>query len=1697
MASGSFAFQATSYGQSDVTQPGDPLIASSDNSPGSETGPNAIDNQPTKYLNFDTVGTDPVASGFVVSPSVGMTLVTGLAIQSANDAIERDPKWVRLEGSNDEAPTWEAGAWQTIYEKNDIAGWETLFPDGDRFQTQKFSFGNDKPFLHYRFTVVEVQGAGANSTQYAEIELLGSVMPGDVTQPGDALIASSDNSPGSETGPNAIDDQPTKYLNFDTVGTDPVPSGFVVTPSLGLTRVTGLAMQSANDAIERDPKWVRLEGSNDPAPSWTEGSWEVIYENNEVEAWEVLFPGGDRFKTQAFTFANSKPFRHYRWTVLEVQGAGANSMQIAEVELFGEVMPGDVTSPGDALIASSDNSPGSETAPNAIDGQPTKYLNFDTTGTDPVPSGFVVTPGIGRTVLYGITLQSANDAIERDPKIFRLEGSNDEAPSWETGNWTVIYENDAVQPWTELFPDGDRFQTQTFVFDNLAAYTHYRWTVVEVQGDGANSMQIAEVELLGGPAPKDVTQPGDALIASSDNSPGSETAPNAIDNQPTKYLNFDTTGTDPLPSGLVVTPSVGATTVTGIAIQSANDAVERDPKWIRLEGSNDPTPSWESGSWEVIYENNELPAWTARFQTQEFYFENTASYAHYRFTVEEVQGEGANSTQYAEIELLAVTKGNPCNIARFKTQPVDTPVLLGKGAGAEFFVETNGPWTVQWYKNDEPISGAIQNRYTTDPVGPDNVDDVYTVKLVGCEEEETGVSAPALAYLLDPLENPVSIGLSFAGGGANGAPTRSDDLEVAGDVSQGYWNHLPPDGDGTPNGIQADLLDSLGDESDISVEWAADARWGAGTGTESSMAKLLNGLIEGGGAEDTPATITFSNVPEGSHSVLIYSVARPLEFPNATFKQVQTGEVVAMRQENADEYNPDPSPRQVTSADPADTVGNFVRFDSIRPVDGIVSIEFWDNGEGGSSTINAMQLVLNALFDPPRDGPDTDGDGLPDVWEEGLLGDLSHDGEGDFDGDGLSNADELANKVDPTHVDTDRDGLEDGAEVATHGSNPARADTDGDTLIDSAEVNEHNTDPALADSDGDGALDSVEVNPQFGTDPNNPNSVPNVIVATQSGPWMDPATWGGTAPVAGQKYAALAGIADDIMTTSGSFAGDSLTLIGATLNLAHAGSASGTVVISEGVLESQGSNTFGGELTFIGNCIVDVGNNDLELTAGLVGQDGLTFEGGTVDEPLGNAMINGPASKLNGDITIMGTSVSILSEKGLTGEGNVTLIGGGLALGQAAGFCGDLLLQGDTFILALQADLQIRDIKGLFPDGTVQFSLADFGIADTTLATGDLAEALGLGDDQIFGDGNFVLTQDPDCGVDCGDANADADGDGLSDFDETCVYGTSADNADTDGDGIDDGTEIADATNPKSADSDSDGLSDGDEKTNGTNPLLADTDGDLFSDGVEVDQGTDPTDGGSAPPLFLVRTVVSNGTEIGSLALAESLRDGVISGTETLTFESIINYSDAGDVGAIAGDKPFEGEAVDDFIVHAVGSFEIPADGTYSIGFSSDDGGQLIVDGDVWAAFPGTRGTNHTVASGFLTAGTHTLDALMFERGGGAAFEVYFAEGDFAVDNGEVPAGMVPETIMAVVPSGDGGGGNPGGGGGDAGEIGEVTKSASAVSLSLPAGSTYDVEFSTDLENWSVIATDVTGVYEDSDAARVGAVEGYYRGVAK
>lgn len=167
---------------------------------------------------------------------------------------------------------------------------------------------------------------------------------------------------------------------------------------------------------------------------------------------------------------------------------------------------------------------------------------------------------------------------------------------------------------------------------------------------------------------------------------------------------------------------------------------------------------------------------------------------------------------------------------------------------------------------------------------------------------------------------------------------------------------------------------------------------------------------------------------------------------------------------------------------------------------------------------------------------DSDGDGLPDGWENTNGLDPNDDtgingADGDPDGDTLSNLAEYNDGVQPTNPnledsdgdtirddhetrtgtfvsatdtgtnpiikDTDGDGLEDGMEdgsgsyvsATQTGSNPNVADTDMDTMDDGYEVTnlqDPNTDDSLGDLDGDNLSNLAEFT--AGTDPNKKDS---------------------------------------------------------------------------------------------------------------------------------------------------------------------------------------------------------------------------------------------------------------------------------------------------------------------------------------------------------------------------------------------------------------------------------------------------------------------------------------------------------------------------------------------------------------------------------------------------------------------------------
>jgi len=153
---------------------------------------------------------------------------------------------------------------------------------------------------------------------------------------------------------------------------------------------------------------------------------------------------------------------------------------------------------------------------------------------------------------------------------------------------------------------------------------------------------------------------------------------------------------------------------------------------------------------------------------------------------------------------------------------------------------------------------------------------------------------------------------------------------------------------------------------------------------------------------------------------------------------------------------------------------------------------------------------------------DSDGDGLPDSWENrnnldpndngedpnnnGVPGDPDQGADGDPDNDGLTNLEELGLHTDPQKDDTDDDGISDRAETNTGtfvnasdtGTDPRDADTDGDDLSDGVETgtgtfvstSDTGTDPLDADSDGDGFDDGFEINNL--SDPTDNNDRPEV-----------------------------------------------------------------------------------------------------------------------------------------------------------------------------------------------------------------------------------------------------------------------------------------------------------------------------------------------------------------------------------------------------------------------------------------------------------------------------------------------------------------------------------------------------------------------------------------------------------------------------
>ncbi|HTJ79365.1 MAG TPA: glycoside hydrolase family 95 protein [Rariglobus sp.] len=115
-------------------------------------------------------------TGFVVSPGLGASIVTGIRFATGNDSPERDPLTITIEGSNTPGATKPgATGFSILYE-----GPSGLENQSGRTQWgQPISFKNTTVYKSYRVLIEKTRGGQGTGAQYSEVELLGvAAVPG-------------------------------------------------------------------------------------------------------------------------------------------------------------------------------------------------------------------------------------------------------------------------------------------------------------------------------------------------------------------------------------------------------------------------------------------------------------------------------------------------------------------------------------------------------------------------------------------------------------------------------------------------------------------------------------------------------------------------------------------------------------------------------------------------------------------------------------------------------------------------------------------------------------------------------------------------------------------------------------------------------------------------------------------------------------------------------------------------------------------------------------------------------------------------------------------------------------------------------------------------------------------------------------------------------------------------------------------------------------------------------------------------------------------------------------------------------------------------------------------------------------------------------------------------------------------------------
>ncbi|WP_193211797.1 DUF1800 family protein [Luteolibacter marinus] len=615
-----------------------------------------------------------------------------------------------------------------------------------------------------------------------------------------------------------------------------------------------------------------------------------------------------------------------------------------------------------------------------------------------------------------------------------------------------------------------------------------------------------------------------------------------------------------------------------------------------------------------------------------------------------------------------------------------------------------------------------------------------------------------------PFDFPGAIGLQFVVESLADAALPAG--EPAGYFRIPHWNPSPPlpqwmSSGSVVSGSLPALKDHRGAATGVNAAWSfhhASAGYHKGPGNE----RLFAGLIRSQKTSTitTPASVTLSGIPYATYDILVYP---GYLYPGLTGVVQRTGDASSARYFVSASAPPFRRFTEVTATSPAaPQAGNYVRYRNLS---------------GGTQTLT----VLGLDYDPVGihglqiidTGTDSDGDGLSDAEEvEFRLEPSVADATGDADGDGMDNATELAAGCDPHHPDTDRDGLPDGEE-ASHGTSPTDPDSDDDTLTDGDEI--HATPfpslPDQGDSDGDSFSDAVER--KYGSNPMVAASIPPPVPV-----WDAPAnrwTW---------RVDNLRVLWNHPQSMLGAIDGDETMLCEAVAQIGQGG-------WSKQV--GMGIRYVGGRLTYRFRCI-----------------EGVFHVNGNPGAGFWNSNWNSPPADLSPLFGLSGHGTDDES-KPLRMEFTAT---------RAAG-------PGNSWTLVfLIADLT----NPASPVTLATYTWNNAVAADPSLLAGTAAWTDAGGTAGRFD----LVTETGVTAVISADAlaAADSDSDGMPDAWETDHFFNPTNNADA------------------GLDADSDGLSNLREYLAGTDPRDDDSDNDGVTDGAEVSHGSDPSDPASRPAWF-------------------------------------------------------------------------------------------------------------------------------------------------------------------------------------------------------------------------------------------------------